>query len=81
MPPAAGGHAGAGTSFTILRLPQTEMRDLVYVEQLTSALYLDKPADVDRYFDVMNRLSEEAATPQQTPAILDGILSDLDRVA
>ncbi|MBL7256248.1 helix-turn-helix domain-containing protein [Actinoplanes sp. LDG1-01] len=81
MPLAAGGHAGAGTSFTILRFPQKEMRDLVYVEQLTSALYLDKPADIDCYFDVMNRLSEEAATPQQTPEILDRILADLGRAA
>jgi transcriptional regulator with XRE-family HTH domain len=81
MPLAAGGHAGGGTSFTILRFPQEEMRDLVYVEQLTSALYLDKPADVDRYFDVLNRLSEEAATPQQTPAILDRILADLEETS
>jgi len=78
VPLAAGGHAGAGTSFTILRFPQREMVDLVYVEQLTSALYLDKPADVDHYFDVMNRLSVEAAPPRDTVQILDRILTDLD---
>jgi transcriptional regulator with XRE-family HTH domain len=79
VPLAAGGHAGAGTSFTILSFPQEELWNLVYVEQLTSALYLDKPTDVDHYFDVMNRLSVEAADPRDTAEILDRILADLDR--
>jgi transcriptional regulator with XRE-family HTH domain len=81
VPLAAGGHAGAGTSFTILSFPHEELEKLVYVEQLTSALYLDKPADVDFYYDVVNRLSVEAADPRDTPEILDRILADLDRTS
>jgi hypothetical protein len=49
------------------------------VEQLTSALYLNKRADVDYYYDVMNRLSLEAATPRESAGIVDRILADLDR--
>jgi hypothetical protein len=77
LPLAAGGHAGAGCSFTLLRFPQPEVTDVVYLEQLTGALYLDGRADVDRYFDVANRLSVEAAPPTDTIAILDRIIGKL----
>jgi transcriptional regulator with XRE-family HTH domain len=79
VPLAAGGHAGAGTSFTILSFPHEDLWNLVYVEQLTSALYLDKRTDVDYYFDVMNRLSLEALTPRGSAGIIDRILADHDR--
>jgi hypothetical protein len=78
VPLAAGGHAAAGGSFTILRFPQEDLPDLVYVEQLTSALYLDKREDVDCYFDAVNRLFVEAAPLTDTVQILDRIIRDLD---
>ena len=40
----------------------------VYIEQLTSALYLDKREDVDHYLEVMNHLSTEALTPARACA-------------
>ena len=52
--PAA--HAAAGGAFTILRFPDQDLPDVVYVEQLTSALYLDKRDDVDHYATAMERL-------------------------
>jgi len=42
----------------------------VYIEQLTSALYLDKREDVDHYLEVMNNLSAEALTPARTARLL-----------
>jgi hypothetical protein len=44
--------------------------DVVYIEQLTSALYLDKREDVDHYMEVMNRLATEALTPARTARFL-----------
>ena len=79
LPLAAGGHAAAGGSFTILRFPQQDLPDLVYLEQLTSALYLDGRADIDFYFDAVNRLFVEAAPLQDTVGILERIIADLDR--
>ena len=79
LPLAAGGHAAAGGSFTILRFPQPEMTDVVYVEQLTSALYLDGQEDVDAYFDAVNRLSVEAAPVKETERILSRLIDDLDK--
>ncbi len=46
---------------------------MVYVEQLTSALYLDKRDDVDSYLEAMERLSVEAESPARTAGILDRI--------
>jgi transcriptional regulator with XRE-family HTH domain len=77
IPLAAGGHAAAGGAFTILRFPQPELPDVVYIEQLTSALYLDKREDVDCYFDAVNRLFVEAAPIRHTIGILDQIMDDL----
>ncbi|MFD0970683.1 helix-turn-helix domain-containing protein [Plantactinospora endophytica] len=80
IPLAAGGHAAAGGAFTILRFPQPDLADLVYIEQLTSALYLDKREDVDCYFEAVNRLFVEAAPIKDTYQILDRIIRDLGEV-
>ena len=63
----------------ILRFPDQDLPDVVYVEQLTSALYLDKRDDVDHYAAAMERLCVEADSPDATPAILEAILQDFDK--
>jgi transcriptional regulator with XRE-family HTH domain len=70
----AGGHAGASGAFTILRFDDPDLPDIVYIEQLTSALYLDKRDDLDHYAEVMERLATQAAPPNHTPKILRAIL-------
>ena len=79
MPLASGGHAAAGGSFTILRFgkQRPHLTDLVYVEQLTHALYLETRADVEVYFDAVNRLYVEAAPIGSTVDILDRIRGEL----
>ena len=71
-----GGHAAAGGSFTVLRFSEPEVPDVVYLEQLTSALYLDKREDVDHYMEVMNHLSTEALTPTQSAKFITEIIRD-----
>jgi len=73
VPFSRGGHAAAGGSFTVLRFGEPEVPDVVYIEQLTSALYLDKREDVDHYMEVMNHLSTEALTPAQSMRFLADI--------
>lgn len=70
MPFSRGGHAAAGGSFTTLRFDDPEVPDVVYIEQLTSAIYLDSRDDVDHYLEVANRLGTEALTPAQTVPFL-----------
>jgi hypothetical protein len=77
IPFNAGGHAAAGGAFTILRFPDDDLPDVVYIEQLTSALYLDKRDDVDLYAEAMERLCVEARPPTETAKILEEIRRDL----
>src|SRR6266699_85187 len=76
VPFRRGGHAGAGGSFTVLRFRQADLPDVAYIEQLTSALYLERRGDVDHYMEVMNRLSAEALTPAGTTRFLKEIIRE-----
>jgi hypothetical protein len=77
VPFSRGGHAAAGGSFTVLRFGDQDVPDVVYIEQLTSALYLDKREDVDHYLEVMNHLSTEALTPARTAQFLAEIIKEM----
>jgi transcriptional regulator with XRE-family HTH domain len=77
MPFRSGGHAAESGAFTIMRFPETDLPDVVYLEQLTSALYLDKREDVERYTEVMERLSVEGESPERTVDILSGMLEEV----
>jgi transcriptional regulator with XRE-family HTH domain len=74
MPFSAGGHSAAGGAITILRFPEDQIPDVVYLEQLTSAVYVNKRADVDHYWHIMNRLVIEAEPPNTAVTILRGII-------
>ena len=74
LPFSAGGHPALGGPFTILRFAEPDLPDVVYLEQLTSALYLDKPDAVDSYLRVMERICMEAATPAASAEIIANLL-------
>ena len=76
-PLPAGAYAAPG-SFSILRFAVPELPDVVYLEQLTSAMYLDKPSDVDRYVNAMDRLSAASAPPGQTRQIIRALLEEME---
>jgi len=77
MPFRSGGHAAEAGAFTIMRFPEPDLPDVVYLEQLTSALYLDKRDDVEKYTEVMERLSVEAESPERSVHILSGMLEEV----
>ncbi|MGP4000119.1 helix-turn-helix domain-containing protein [Streptomyces sp. 8N706] len=77
-PFSLGGVAAAGGPVTILRFIEPDLPDVVYLEQLTSALYLDKQEDVDNYLSVMDRLCAEAEPPAATVRFLETILTELE---
>ncbi|MFJ4972941.1 helix-turn-helix domain-containing protein [Streptomyces sp. NPDC088755] len=74
MPFSYGGHAGESGSFTMLRFPESDLSDIVYLEQLTSALYLDKPEEVAQYEKAMGSLCEESPGPEESRDLLRGLL-------
>ena len=77
LPFQIGAHPAMGGPFTILRFSEPDLRDVVYIEQLTSALYLDKPAEVDSYLEVMEQLCLQAEPAAKTPEILKAAIDNL----
>jgi hypothetical protein len=77
MPFRYGGHAAEGGAFTIMRFPETDLPDVVYMEYLTGAHYIDKPEEVERYAAVMERLSVAGTSPDRTREILSGMLKEI----
>lgn len=71
----SGGPAAAGGPITILRFQEPDLPDIVYLEQLTSALYLDKRADVENYMQVMDRLCAAAEDNEDSLWHLERILA------
>jgi transcriptional regulator with XRE-family HTH domain len=69
-------HAALG-SFSILSFAASDLRDVVYVEQLTSALYLDKRAEVDRYVQAMDLIATTSTAPAQTGDFLRTAIADI----
>jgi transcriptional regulator with XRE-family HTH domain len=76
MPLRLGSHAADGGSFSILRFAEPELPNIVYIEQLVSALYLDKPEQVERYAQVMERLVVDSLPPAQTMDALSRIIKE-----
>ena len=81
IPFHSGGHAAAGGSFAILRFPEPDLPDVVWVEHLTSSIYLDKREDVDLYAIAMERVCIDAEPPGHTPEILEKLLTEIGRPA
>ncbi len=63
------GYAAEG-SFTTLRFTEPELPDVVYIEHLTGALYLDKRSDTELYGRAFDRLTVDAYTPDHTRQLL-----------
>jgi transcriptional regulator with XRE-family HTH domain len=80
IPRGVVGHA-APSGFSILRFGDPQMQDIVYVEQLTSALYLDKRPEVDRYLLAMERMSIVAGEPRASAGIIRAILEEMGGTA
>jgi transcriptional regulator with XRE-family HTH domain len=77
LPFSAGAHRAMGGPFTILRYTEPDLRDVVFIEQLTSALYLDKQTEVDSYLQVMEEVCLQAEPSAKTPGLLKGVLDSL----
>lgn len=74
MPFSSGEHSGAGGAFTWLRFADDEISDIIYLEHLTSGLYLDREDELDSYQGAMEHLCIQAARPDETPGILREII-------
>jgi len=71
VPFSAGAHAGMEAPFLILGFPEQADPDVVYVENTTSAVYLEQPEDVHRYTLMFDHLRAAALKPDDTVDLVD----------
>jgi DNA-binding XRE family transcriptional regulator len=77
LPFSTGPHPGTFGHFQLFRFEIPELPDIVYTEGLTSAAYLDERADVATYLQTLDRMCEQAATPEGTQALLHALLKEI----
>lgn len=77
LPFATGGHAAGGGAFTLLSFPESDLPDLVYLEQLTGALYIDKHDEVAEYVRAMDALDRVALSPADSADWLNAFQREL----
>lgn len=70
LPYERSGHA-AECAFTMLRFAEAELPDVVYIEHLTGALYLDKPEEREPYSRAIDRLAVDCETPAASRAMIE----------
>jgi hypothetical protein len=75
--PGAGMHAARSNSFSILRLRGQNLSDVVYLEHLDRAFFLDDPNDSDTYLAAMNEIGVAADKPDKAQKALE---KALDRI-
>jgi len=66
-----------GGSFTLLRFTEPDLPDIVYIEQINSALYLNRSEDVDLYLKIVDRLAAGALTPSRSSEMIVAVRDTL----
>ncbi|MHA6621181.1 helix-turn-helix domain-containing protein [Pseudonocardia sp. DLS-67] len=65
--------AAVGGPFTLLRFAEADLPDIVYLEQVSSALYLNRGVDVEVYHKIINRLVAGALTPARSTELIASV--------
>ncbi|MGW7515286.1 helix-turn-helix domain-containing protein [Streptomyces sp. NPDC054796] len=76
MPFSMGAHPGVNGQYTILEFPDTSDSSVVYLEGVTSDLYLEKSHDVQSYSVMYEHLRAEALNPEETRRFIEKAAKD-----
>jgi transcriptional regulator with XRE-family HTH domain len=77
MPVSVGAHPGAFGPFHHFCFGSSELPDVVYAENLTGAVYVDRPEDVAAHLEVLDRMSDQAEPVTRTMDILRDLRKEL----
>lgn len=77
IPFGGGAHPAMGRPFIILVFPERVDTDVVYLEDLTSALYVEDVAEVDRYNVFFNHLRATALSFDDSSALITSVLKEM----
>lgn len=71
MPVDAGAHPGIVGNFTIVGFPERFTPDVVYIENMTSALYIEDEKEVHTYSLAFEQMRATALSPEDSLAMLE----------
>ena len=77
LPFRLGGHLATGGPVAVLRLPDPQLPDIAYLEQLATGLYFRRPAQVDYYRHILNLLAVQAESAGSPQALLEQVLKEI----
>jgi hypothetical protein len=79
LPFDMGAHPGINGQYAILEFPDASDSSVVYIEGVTSDLYLEKANDVQKYSVMYEHLRAQALNVEQTRQFIETIAKDYAR--
>ena len=70
LPFSAGAHAGMDGTFAILDFPEAEDHNVVYAENATGGLFLEKSDELDKYGSIFDTIRATALTPEESTEMI-----------
>ena len=78
LPNGAGAHPAVMGEFTILQFPEISAPDVVFLEHMTSNLYVEREAEVFLYTLAFDRLTTMALGPEDSATFVSEVLDRLE---
>ncbi|WP_035850339.1 helix-turn-helix domain-containing protein [Kitasatospora azatica] len=76
MPLGFDGLAAESGTFSLLSFREPDLAEVIYLEQFTTALYLDRPREVAEYRATLDRLRTDSLTVEQSRGLLRTMLQE-----
>lgn len=76
LPFTAGAHAAMDGSFAILDFPDQGDADVVYAENATGGLFLEKEEELRKYHSIFDDLSSTALGPEETTRMIERLIEE-----
>lgn len=73
LPYRVGAHPGMHGAFAVMDFPDSADPELVYIENMAAAHFLEKPADVRRYGEMFDQLRAAALSPGDSRTMVKGL--------
>lgn len=79
LPFKVGAHPGMHGAFAVMDFPHAADPELVYVENMAGALYLEKEADVRRYAEMFDQLRAAALNPTDSQRMVARLADEVHK--
>jgi transcriptional regulator with XRE-family HTH domain len=73
IPFSSGSLASADSNFTLFEFDGPSLSRIIHVEGLTSNLYIERPADIERYRESLDHLRDAALSPRDSLVLITEI--------